>query len=154
MEPPPVTPDLLRAEDAEHLKLLSVFHYVMAGLAAVGGCLLMIYFVVAAYMVSGVLSSMPAGPGAPAPPAAAGWFVGAVGVFFCVGIWGIAAAYFLCGRWLAARRNRSFCFVVACLSCINFPLGTVLGIFTIVVLQRPGVQWLFDQESPGAYLNR
>ena len=60
----------------------------------------------------------------------------------------------MCARWHGQRRNRSFCFVVACLSCFNVPLGTILGIFTILVLNRPSVQAGFDRLTPGAYLNR
>ena len=37
----------------------------------------------------------------------------------------------------------TFCFVMAALACAFFPFGTILGIFTIVVLVRPGVKEMF-----------
>jgi len=148
-------------EDAQHVKLLSVFHYVMAGLTAVGGAFMGAYFVFVGYIFNTVIPSIPpppsSGGGPPPPPmptAGVGQFFGIFGGVMCLFIFGIAVLYFLCGRWLAARRNHSFCFVVGCLSCLSIPLGTVLGVFTIVVLQRPGVRWLFDQQTPGAYLNK
>ena len=140
-------------EDAEQLKLLGVFHYVFAGLLAAGGCLMGAYFAFAGYMVSEVMKAMPPSAGPP-PPSGMGWFFGAFGAVFTLGILAIAALHFMCARWLGQRRNRSFCFVVACLSCFNVPLGTILGIFTILVLQRPSVQVFFDRLTPGVYLNR
>ena len=40
------------------------------------------------------------------------------------------------GRCLAGRRHLPFCFVVAALECVVFPVGTVLGILTLMVLWR------------------
>jgi hypothetical protein len=140
-------------EDAEQLKLLSIFHYVFAALLTVGGCLMAAYFAFASYMVSEVMKAMPPSSGPP-PPAGMGWFFGIFGAVITLGILAIAALHFMCARWLGLRRNRSFCFVVGCLSCFNVPFGTILGVFTILVLQRSSVQAWFDRATPGAYLNR
>ena len=138
-------------QDAEHLKLLSVFHYVLAALTALVGFLPIIYIALGAAMVMG---KMPAGPSSPAPPAEFGWMFIIFGGLFCLLAWAFAVCLFLSGRWLAARRNWTFCFVVACLSCMNVPLGTILGVFTILVLQRPGMKGVFGLPLPGGYLNR
>jgi hypothetical protein len=45
---------------------------------------------------------------------------------------------------LRERKNRTFSFVVACVNCIHVPLGTVLGVFTIVVLSRESVKRLYE----------
>ena len=37
--------------------------------------------------------------------------------------------------------------VVAALECLAFPLGTVLGVFTLIVLVRPEVKQLFGVAS-------
>ena len=66
-----------------------------------------------------------------------------MGVAIVILAWGMGAALFLSGRWLAEHRNWTFCLVVACLSMINQPLGTILGIFTLIVLLRPSVKELF-----------
>jgi hypothetical protein len=39
------------------------------------------------------------------------------------------------------------CFVVAAIECIFMPFGTVLGVFTIIVLSRPSVKALFQSEA-------
>ncbi len=149
---PPPHPQTL--EDAEHLKLLSIFHYVMAGLIALGGCLMMAYFAFSAYFFSEMIRAMPPGKGTPPPPAGIAWFFGAFGAVMCLGSWIVAALNFLSARWLAARKNRIFCFVVAALNCAAFPLGTALGVFTILVLQRPGVRAEFERHGAGGYMNR
>ena len=140
-------------EDAEQLKLLGVFHYVFAGFMTLGAFLMGAYFAFAGFMVTEIMKSVPPSAGPP-PPTGVGWFFGAFGAVMTLGILAIAVLHFMCARWLGQRRNRSFCFVVACLSCFNVPLGTILGIFTILVLNRPSVQAVFDRLTPGAYLNR
>jgi len=35
---------------------------------------------------------------------------------------------------------------VAAVECIFMPFGTVLGVFTIIVLNRPSIKALFQQE--------
>ena len=40
--------------------------------------------------------------------------------------------------------------MVAGLNCLHMPLGTLLGVFTFIVLARPSVQALFEQRSGAA----
>jgi MFS family permease len=54
-----------------------------------------------------------------------------------------AACIAIAGRCLSRRRNRAFCFVMAGISCGFFPFGTVLGVFTLLVLSRESVRALF-----------
>jgi hypothetical protein len=147
---PPPHPQAL--EDAEHLKLLSIFHYVLAGMTALAGCIPIIHVVLGIVMVSG---SLPTSPTSPPPPAAFGWFFIGFGGLFILLAWTMAVLQFLTARWIAARRRRMFCFVMACIECAAIPVGTALGVFTILVLQRPSVRALFDEPPPGGgYLNR
>jgi hypothetical protein len=48
------------------------------------------------------------------------------------------------GLCLRARKYRAFSLVVACVNCLHIPLGTVLGVFTIVVLVRDSVRELYE----------
>ena len=68
-------------------------------------------------------------------------------VFFLTG-WTLAVAMAIAGRKLAVRRSYTYCLVVAGIECLFMPFGTVLGVFTIIVLIRPSVKALF--EPPGA----
>ncbi len=126
--------------DDEHLKLLSIFHYVVSGLAGV--CALFPVF----YLVFGLViilapEKMAAHNGS--PPAMMGWFfVGFGSVFIVVGL-AFAALVLATGRFLAQRKRYLFCLVMAGVECIFMPLGTVLGVFTIIVLVRESVKQVF-----------
>jgi len=52
----------------------------------------------------------------------------------------------LVGICLMLRRCYSPCFLAGVLTCLAFPLGTVLGIFTLTVLSKPAVKQLFGKE--------
>ena len=60
---------------------------------------------------------------------------------------GYALSLFLAARYLAARRRHMFCVVVAAISCAFSPLGTVLGVFTLIVLYRPSVREQFSSRA-------
>ena len=151
MQAPGPPPHPQAFQDAEHLKLLAIFHYVLAGLSAVFGCFFIIHIVMGGMMISGGMSG---GGSGPPPPQEIGWLFIIGGCFAILMSWAMAVALFLAGRWLSARRNWTYCFVVACISCLSVPLGTALGVFTIIVLQRPSVKALFGRPLPGGYLNR
>ena len=51
------------------------------------------------------------------------------------------------GRRAVPANPFDFCLVVAGIECLLIPLGTVLGVFTILVLLRPGTKTLFGVES-------
>jgi hypothetical protein len=48
---------------------------------------------------------------------------------------------------LENRERRVFCLVVAWLICAFFPLGTVLGVFTILLLSRAEAERAFSESS-------
>ncbi|MDP0495746.1 MAG: hypothetical protein Q7Q73_06010 [Verrucomicrobiota bacterium JB024] len=52
-------------------------------------------------------------------------------------------ALLLSARFLQQSRRYLFSFVVAVLLCLAFPLGTVLGVFTIIVLSRESTKQLY-----------
>jgi hypothetical protein len=148
--PPPHPQEI---QDAEHLKLLVIFHYVMAGVMVVFGCFPIIHIGMGWMMVSGKLP-MGRPPASGPTPESMGWLFIVFGGLVMLGIWIFAFLTFWAGRCLASRRLRTFCFVMACLSCGFFPLGTALGVFTIIVLQRPSVRMLFERPAMAGYLNR
>jgi hypothetical protein len=130
-------------QDLEHLKLLSIFHYVFAGLSAVGSLFPMIYV-----GLGFLLMFMPADGNGPKGDEEA---MRAMGLIFvavagaCVlAAWLLAACVFFAGRYLAGRTHYTYCLVLACVSCVFMPLGTALGVFTLIVLLRPSVKALFD----------
>jgi hypothetical protein len=71
-------------------------------------------------------------------------FTGIAGIMI-VAMWSFAIVLLCAGRCLQERRRHTFCLVVAGLECMMMPFGTVLGVFTIIVLLRPAVRQLFGE---------
>jgi hypothetical protein len=57
----------------------------------------------------------------------------------------IAVALFEVASSLQNHERRTFCLVVAWLVCALFPLGTVLGVLTILQLIQPEAERAFDE---------
>jgi hypothetical protein len=126
------------SRDEEHLRLLSIFHYIAGGFLAFFGCFAIIYIVLGALIASGNL------PGnGPPPPSAFGLLFVAVGIFGMLFAWGLATCLFLSGRFMSKRRHLTFSIVVAALSCLQIPFGTILGVFTLIVLSRQSVKLMY-----------
>lgn len=137
----PLTRDQ-RKVDIDHLKLLSIFHFIGAGLALLG-----ISFLLAHYALFHVFLSNPKmwenAKQTPPPAelfAVMKWFYLVFAVWFVgSGILNLVSALFI-----RARKHRTFCLVVAGINCLHIPLGTVLGVFTIIVLIRDSVRELYE----------
>ncbi len=126
-------------KDEENLRLLSIFHYVVAGLGALFSLFPLLYVGMGALMLYGKLE------GADSDPAARimGWvFIGIGLVFFLMGL-SFVVCVALAGRHLSRRRHYMFCFIMGAVDCLFMPFGTVLGVFTIIVLQKEAVRQLF-----------
>jgi hypothetical protein len=129
-------------EDAQHLQLLSVFHYVVAGIQALFACLPLFHFAFGAVMFFAP-EKLGHGQGA-GPPALLGlFFMLLAGAAIAFGI-ALAVGTFLAGKSLAERKRHLFCLVMAAINAATcMPFGTVLGVFTIIVLLRPSVKQAF-----------
>jgi hypothetical protein len=131
-------------QDFEHLKILSILFYVLAGLCLLPGLFGLFYMVMGIFFGAAMMSSdISHQPGAP-PPALFGGifvFVGAIILLFSLAF---AILAFKAGRNLSKKQGYTFCFVVACIVCLWMPLGTILGIFTIIVLMRDSVKAIFN----------
>lgn len=140
-------PPVVRSQDEEHLRLLAIFHYVVAAIGALFACFPLIHVALGTLMLvnPGVMSG---GQSGSAPPAAVGFLFIAMGGMFVLFGWAAAICTFLSGRFLARRRRRTFSFVMAAVLCAFMPFGTVLGIFTIVVLSKESVQRLYQATLP------
>jgi hypothetical protein len=132
--------------DHEHLKLLSIFHYVLAGIAAFFACIPIIHVIIGLFLI---LAPHQFGPGNQQPPVFVGLLFVFLGGFIILAGWTYAVLVFFAGKFIARRTNYTYCFVVACVECIYVPFGTVLGVFSIIVLSRPGVKAMFAGKPGG-----
>ncbi len=128
-------------QQEQYLKLLSIFHYVVGGLAALFACFPIFHLVVGISMMSG---------GFFAPPPEEGFPVMLFGLMFTLipaaiilTGWALAGVMIATGYFISQRIRHTFCLVVAGIECIFMPFGTVLGVFTIILLTKPAVQEQF-----------
>ena len=137
--------------DQEHLQLLSIFHYVVAGLAALFSFFPLLYTIIGTIFIFAARHGT-AKSGEDLPPEFLGWIFAVIGSgLFLFGL-AIAICILIAGRSLALRKRYSFAMVTACIECIFVPFGTILGVFTIVVLSRESVKGLFA--TPGLQPSR
>lgn len=135
-----------RAKDKQHLNTLSIFYFIFAGLSAVAALAALILIPVGVW-----LASMKETQQGALPPEFGYFFIG-LGVFML--LWRSVYAFLMlhAGKALRQQRRWKFVFLMAIADCVlgGMP-GIVLGVFTIIVLNRPSVKELFaESESPYA----
>lgn len=146
--PPALPPDHVAIAPTtqleSHLRTLRILHFVMAGLTLVGiGFLCAHYFMMTSFM------KMPLQQGQqPMKPQDMETVMGVLryiyfgmgGMILVGGLLNLLVAIFI-GR----RSNRIFCLVVSGFNCMGFPMGTALGVFTIMTLTKPEAVLRFEK---------
>ncbi|MBN2362841.1 hypothetical protein JXL83_01780 [candidate division WOR-3 bacterium] len=133
-------------EELNNLKTLSLFHFIMSGFTALVSCFPLIHITI------GIILLIAGAHGAfdeqsEAPPAMVGViFIIVGGIVVLVG-WTLALLIFLAGKNLRKTTRYHYCLAIACLLCIMVPYGTVLGVFSIIVLTREPVKELFAKKN-------
>jgi hypothetical protein len=131
-------------EDLKYLRLLSIGFYIYATIMALFSLIPVIHLSIGIALLAG---AFPSNNNQPPPPAFFGlFFVVFASIFILCGM-AIAACNLLAARSLMQHKRYIFCFVVAAIDCMFAPVGTVLGVFTIVVLLREPVKRLFNGVS-------
>ena len=125
-------------QDREHLELLKVFHYVHAGLLAVFALFPIFHVGFGLFFVLNP-EAFESSEGELMPPFF-GWMFLAVGGSVMIMGWITSFLVFLSARFLGKRKNYMYCMVIAGLQCLSMPMGTALGVFTIIVMLRDTVK--------------
>ncbi|HEB59683.1 MAG TPA: hypothetical protein ENJ01_10695 [Gammaproteobacteria bacterium] len=137
-----------RVLDEEHLRLLAIFHFVYGGFTLVMALVMLMY--------TGIFSmflSNPAFSDGSADVAMAGDIIGIfIGVFgviaFLSFIYGIGLI--VSGVLMRKRKARLFSFIMAIPNLIAIPWGTLLSVFTLIVLSRETVKSMYTAAQVGA----
>lgn len=131
--------------DAGQLDLLAIFHFVLAGF-----CLLGLGFIFLHWLMMHTFMDNPAiweNSKSPPPPkeffAIFKWFYLFMGL--CTVLMGVGNL--IAGLCIKKRRCRTLTMVIAGLDCMMIPFGTVLGVFTIIVLARDSVREAYETIS-------
>jgi hypothetical protein len=134
--------------NTSNLNLLSIFYFVFGGLSLMVAFIMLIYGIVINVIFSNqhvqdAINSEPEGE-------IVGSVFGIISIVFLVAfilVLVIGILQIIAGFRLRQKRSRSLIIVVAVLELLSFPLGTALGVFTIVVLSKPSVIDMFNNEE-------
>ena len=170
--PPPLHYQLAPAHvvrDYEHLRWLSIGHYVYGGLAMLCSSIFIVHVVIGiiairnpAFLTPRPPAPRPGTPGVvapaprpplppqPPPPQFVGWMFAGMGSAAVLLGWSLGICTIVSGRCIARRRAKMFSMVMAGINCMNAPLGTALGVLTFVVLLRDSVRVLYEGGGPPA----
>ena len=137
MTPTEFQENLQKSTDNSHLKLLTIASYVIAGLSLLGIGFLFLHYQMMSMFFNNpeMLKNSKGGP----PPqeffVMFKLFYPIMGCAFLV----VSIGNFLSAIFISKRKYSTFSLIVAGFNCPHFPLGTALGVFTIMVLIRPTV---------------
>lgn len=127
------------SQNEEHLDLLSIFHFVLGGLTALVSCVPLIHLTMGIFILVGDFETE-----GEDIPAFFGWlFIVFPSLIILTG-WILSACIIRSGFRLRKRSSYTFCCVMAGIECIFFPLGTALGVFSLILLTKQEVKALFD----------
>ena len=134
----------MNEQDKSHLNLLGIFYYISGAINAVVLLIMVIFGGVA--LVATVAASRQD------PEAAiAAIIITVVFGFSFLLVGTITVLTFLAAHGLQNCQRKILIYIVAALSCMSVPLGTILGVFTFIVMARPGVPAAFDTNALDAH---
>jgi len=136
-----VAEDVQAIRDGDHLRLLSIFYFISAGLSGFFALFPLLYAVMGLMFLS-IPDQLHHAADSP-PPALFGWLLFGIGIGLTILLLAFAVAKLLAGFAIRKRRHRVFVLIVAGFSCLSIPYGTLLGVFSFIVLGRPSVAALF-----------
>ena len=135
---PPLIQRTAATADDEQLRLISIFHYVVGALHMIGASVAIIHFSLGLLMIL-----RPAFFGNNPPPPFIGVLFAFVGGMIVICGWALGICTIYSGRCIQRRVRRTFSIVIAAINCGLVPFGSVLGVFTLIVLMRDSVRRLY-----------
>lgn len=146
-------PGQLSEIDQSHLKILSALHYVWGALGCIGVCGGLFYIAMGIAFASGAMEgTAPTSPGDP-PTGVIGGVMIVLGLGILALCLTLVILNFMAAGGLANGRRRTLCQVISAINCISIPFGTLLGIFTLLVLARPSVAAYFNRPAGAGELD-
>ena len=135
-------PAAIRSKDESDLNTLGILHYCWTGLLGCSGVGMVAYFI----LIAGVVASQPThGAHAAHDQEVVAGMMGVFGVIMGIVMIPLFVLHLLAAAGLRNRTRYVLILVMSGMACLSVPLGTGLGIWTIMVLQRPSVKALFGR---------
>ena len=131
-------------QDIHYLNLVTIFHLVIGGLAGLFSCLPLVNLSMGLSMLSGIPKMIVQETYSPFAILPIMFTILPI-IIVTVG-WMFAIAVALNGYYITNRKWLTYCMVMSGIETIFVPFGTVLGVFTLILLSKPHVRSLFDQD--------
>ncbi|WFB35803.1 hypothetical protein P3T73_16750 [Kiritimatiellota bacterium B12222] len=129
-------------QDESNLNLLSIFHFVLGGLTALISCFPFIH------LLFGVLMLTEQANAEEEIPAFVAWLFICIPATLILMGWALSICMIVAGLKLKKRKAYTFCVVIACIECLMMPFGTLLGVFTLIMLYKEPIKALFYPATP------
>ncbi len=133
-------------EDIRYLNLLAVFQMIVAGIVGLLSCLPLINLFIGVPMLEAVPYALSQGEFFSQSILVPLMFILLPSGMSVIG-WMLAVAIALNGYYLKNHKWLNYCMIVSGIETIFMPFGTVLGVFTIILLTKPNIKNLFDEEN-------
>ena len=134
--------------DTEHLRLLSLFHYISGGLTIAFSSIFIFHLLFFSLIANNpqFKESTQTQLNGFSPADFISIFIYIFGAIIALGIiYGIAQV--IAGYFIKQRQYRLFIIIVAIPNVLFIPYGTLLSVFTLIVLGRPHVVALFNHSA-------
>ena len=138
-----LSPEQQAWQDQEQLRLLEIFHYVMGVVVALCGCMGIFHLIIGITALTNPQALGTAKSGS--LPSEFGLMFALVGAGVILFGWILGALAVYAGKCIKRRKCYTFVLVIAGIECLHTPVGTALGVFTFIVMNRPSVRALFGQ---------
>ena len=123
--------------DKKHLDILSVLHYL-------GGIyFLLATFFISRYVLAGIIAFTRSKGTASPSESFTSWGQVILISALVIGMMVMGVLLLLTGHGLRKHKARILCLITAGAECMSFPLGTLLGVFTLVKLNKDSTKELF-----------
>jgi len=129
---------IMSNQEEASLNLLGTLHIIMGILTALFACIPIFHLVIGIIMLTSGINGADQ-----APRTIAFAFIILASLIILVG-WVLAILIIMAGIKLKNRKSYQFCTIIAFVECLIMPLGTVLGVFTIITLSKEPVKELFS----------
>ena len=132
--------------DEEHLRLLSIFHYIAGGITLFISLIILFEFLLLFVFWEGLMQQYNQHRFTGNHEMDATFFT----IFFYLLLFILLIVItfgileILSARFIKLRKHRTFSFIVAILNLLSIPYGTILGVMTIIVLSRTSVKEIYN----------
>lgn len=135
-----------QAQDVEKLRqnlgMLGLAHYAFAGLMVLTGCIFFFHVFFGIATIAMPEAFKDSNTGEPMP-VFFGLTMTSIGGCAIAAFWTMALLFALAGGGLRSGRRRMLSLVTAVLMLGSFPLGTIVGVLTLMLLMKPEAKQIY-----------